>query len=223
MVYSGAWGKLMHEQNQKQKISWHCPFKWIWIWIWIWVQGFDDKLLKKKKILQKIFLHLLLIKKLQFILFLGLSKGRPSYRRSLQASKENIQHPLQNLNLLTVFNSSGPVVNHKKIGSKCHIFTRSANLKNYLRSAELLFADTPPLFIIYVQLKLPRSCSWATTTRSGGKDVSFTVPITPPPPAPTKLGRMPVRPRTLTISLCGHSRKSRDQAHSWFHRALWNT
>ncbi len=28
MVYSGAWGKLIHEKNQKQKISWHCPFKW---------------------------------------------------------------------------------------------------------------------------------------------------------------------------------------------------
>ncbi len=29
MVYSGAWGKLIHEKNQKQKISWHCPFKLI--------------------------------------------------------------------------------------------------------------------------------------------------------------------------------------------------
>jgi hypothetical protein len=27
MVYSGAWGKLIHEENQKSKISWHCPFK----------------------------------------------------------------------------------------------------------------------------------------------------------------------------------------------------
>ncbi len=27
MLYSGAWGKLIHEKNQKQKISWHCPFK----------------------------------------------------------------------------------------------------------------------------------------------------------------------------------------------------
>ncbi len=24
---SGAWGKLIHEKNQKQKIAWHCPFK----------------------------------------------------------------------------------------------------------------------------------------------------------------------------------------------------
>ncbi len=28
MGYSGAGGKLIHEKNQKQKISWHCPFKY---------------------------------------------------------------------------------------------------------------------------------------------------------------------------------------------------
>ncbi len=27
MGYSGAGGKLIHENNQKQKISWHCPIK----------------------------------------------------------------------------------------------------------------------------------------------------------------------------------------------------
>ncbi len=27
MQYSGAGGKLIHQKNQKQKISWHCPFK----------------------------------------------------------------------------------------------------------------------------------------------------------------------------------------------------
>jgi hypothetical protein len=27
MVYSGSWGKLIHEENQKSKILWHCPFK----------------------------------------------------------------------------------------------------------------------------------------------------------------------------------------------------
>jgi hypothetical protein len=26
MVYSGSWGKLIHEKSQKQKISWRCPF-----------------------------------------------------------------------------------------------------------------------------------------------------------------------------------------------------
>ncbi len=27
MLYLGTWGKLIHEKNQKSKISWHCPFK----------------------------------------------------------------------------------------------------------------------------------------------------------------------------------------------------
>ncbi len=27
MQYSGAGRKLIHQKNQKQKISWHCPFK----------------------------------------------------------------------------------------------------------------------------------------------------------------------------------------------------
>jgi hypothetical protein len=27
MGYSEPGGKLIHEKNQKQKISWHCPFK----------------------------------------------------------------------------------------------------------------------------------------------------------------------------------------------------
>ncbi len=30
MEYSGAGGKLIPEKNQKQKISWHCPFKWFY-------------------------------------------------------------------------------------------------------------------------------------------------------------------------------------------------
>ncbi len=30
MGYSGAGGKLIHEKNQKQKISWHCPFQGGW-------------------------------------------------------------------------------------------------------------------------------------------------------------------------------------------------
>ncbi len=29
MVQSEAWGKLIQEKNQKQKISWHCPFKFL--------------------------------------------------------------------------------------------------------------------------------------------------------------------------------------------------
>ncbi len=27
MLLLGAWGKVIHEKNLKQKISWHCPFK----------------------------------------------------------------------------------------------------------------------------------------------------------------------------------------------------
>ncbi len=27
MLLSGAWGKVIHEKNLKQNISWHCPFK----------------------------------------------------------------------------------------------------------------------------------------------------------------------------------------------------
>ncbi len=36
-VYSGAWGKLIHVENLKSKISWHCPFNahycgWFYTW-----------------------------------------------------------------------------------------------------------------------------------------------------------------------------------------------
>jgi hypothetical protein len=32
MVYSDAWGKLIHEKNHKSKISWHCPInRPIWL------------------------------------------------------------------------------------------------------------------------------------------------------------------------------------------------
>ncbi len=30
MGYSGAGGKLIDKKNQKQKISWHCPFKYVY-------------------------------------------------------------------------------------------------------------------------------------------------------------------------------------------------
>ncbi len=29
MEYSGAGGNVIHEKTQKQKISWHCPFKFL--------------------------------------------------------------------------------------------------------------------------------------------------------------------------------------------------
>jgi hypothetical protein len=41
MVYSGAWGKLIHEKNQKQKISWHCPFNVIKTYYMLKCKQFD--------------------------------------------------------------------------------------------------------------------------------------------------------------------------------------
>jgi hypothetical protein len=51
---------------------------------------FDD--LKLKKIYSWKFNFYFLDKKIAINLSLGLHKGRPSYRRSLQPSKENIQY-----------------------------------------------------------------------------------------------------------------------------------
>jgi hypothetical protein len=36
-IYSGAWGKLIHEKNQKSKISWHCPFKLSLAWTKLYI------------------------------------------------------------------------------------------------------------------------------------------------------------------------------------------
>jgi hypothetical protein len=33
-LFSGAWGKTIHENNLKQQISWHCPFKKIYRFPW---------------------------------------------------------------------------------------------------------------------------------------------------------------------------------------------
>jgi hypothetical protein len=52
----------------------------------IQIQGFDDQKLGKFTAEKNIFL----IKKITFYLSLGLHKGRPSFRRSLHISKENI-------------------------------------------------------------------------------------------------------------------------------------
>ncbi len=32
MVWSGAWEKLIHEENLKSKILWHCPFYTKWLY-----------------------------------------------------------------------------------------------------------------------------------------------------------------------------------------------
>ncbi len=39
MLLSGAWGKVIHEKNLKQKISWHCPFKWAWHTRRVWAEN----------------------------------------------------------------------------------------------------------------------------------------------------------------------------------------
>jgi hypothetical protein len=52
----------------------------------IQIQGFDDQ---KYKVGKKLEIFLI---KIASYLSLGLHKGRPSYRRSIKPSKENIQH-----------------------------------------------------------------------------------------------------------------------------------
>jgi hypothetical protein len=61
------------------------------------IQGFGDQ--KLGKIYSWIIFF---ISKIAIYLSLGLQKGCPSYRRSLQSSKENIQH-FKTLNFLTLF------------------------------------------------------------------------------------------------------------------------
>jgi hypothetical protein len=51
-------------------------------------QGSDDQKFKKKKN----YIWIYFSSKTAIYLSLGLPKGRPSYRRSLQPSKENIKH-----------------------------------------------------------------------------------------------------------------------------------
>jgi hypothetical protein len=67
------------------------PIHWIRIWIqhfkWIRIRiRFDDQNWRK------FLFYLFFLSKILIYLSLGLRKGRPSYRRSLQPLKENIQH-----------------------------------------------------------------------------------------------------------------------------------
>ncbi len=86
-------------------VPWHCHpvfrIRLYWVRIWIQhfrlstdpdpirIQGFDDQKLEKftAEICKKN-----VISEIAIYLSLGLHKGRPSYRRSLQPSIENIQH-----------------------------------------------------------------------------------------------------------------------------------
>jgi hypothetical protein len=54
------------------------------------IRGFDDQ--KLKKYTAEKFIYIFFGSKIAIYFFLALYKGRPSYRRSLQPSKENIQH-----------------------------------------------------------------------------------------------------------------------------------
>jgi hypothetical protein len=54
------------------------------------IQGFDDQKLKKKTQLK--FFSLFFEQKLQFTFTQAFPKGRPSYSRSIQPSKEDIQY-----------------------------------------------------------------------------------------------------------------------------------
>ncbi len=62
------------------------------------IQGFDDQKLRKKYTAEKNYFF----SKIVMYLSLGLLNGHPSYRRSLQPSKENIQH-FKIWNLFTFF------------------------------------------------------------------------------------------------------------------------
>ncbi len=69
-------------------------------WIRIQIQGFDDQKMKGKNTAEN-FLTLFW-SKIAIYLSPGLHKGRPSYRRSLEPSKENNQH-FKRWNSLAVF------------------------------------------------------------------------------------------------------------------------
>ncbi len=64
------------------------------------IQSFDNQKLKKKITLQLKNLFIFLGSKIAIYVSLGLHKGRPSYKRNLQPSKENI-HQLKTWNFFT--------------------------------------------------------------------------------------------------------------------------
>ncbi len=66
------------------------------------IQGFDDQKLKKK-ITARAAINNFFGSKITIYLSLGLHKRRPSYRRSLQLSKEKEHPALQNMKFLNFF------------------------------------------------------------------------------------------------------------------------
>ncbi len=60
----------------------------LWVRIRFRIQGFDDQKLKKIQLEKNLFFR----SKIAIYLSLDIRKGRPSFSRSLQPSKEIIQH-----------------------------------------------------------------------------------------------------------------------------------
>ncbi len=79
----------------------------LWIWIyWIRIQHSSESRFGSKYSWKKLSFF---IKKIAIYLSLGLHKGRPSYRESLQPSKENIQH-FKTWNFSTFFYFCGSIL-----------------------------------------------------------------------------------------------------------------
>ncbi len=82
--------------------AYRIPSSWCLVFTFdnrILIQGFVDQKTEKEIQLKK---FIFFWSKIAIYLPLGLHKGLPSYRRSLQPSKENIQH-FKKLNLLTFY------------------------------------------------------------------------------------------------------------------------
>ncbi len=94
--------------------------------------GFDD--LKFKKIYSWKLNFLFSWSKIAIYLSLGLHKGRPSYRRSLQLSKENIKH-FKTWKFCTFFYFCGSLL-PSWIRIRIRIYgTSNPNLRNFLLSS----------------------------------------------------------------------------------------
>ncbi len=81
MLLSGTWGKVIHEKNLKQKISWHCPFKQLFSICSTFTEVLKSKIAgenifhkslvkrREEKASSSSFLHTLVMSFVQFIIF----------------------------------------------------------------------------------------------------------------------------------------------------------
>ncbi len=125
-------------------------FKWIRIRIRIQIQGFDDQKLEKYSGNFVFFFWSKIERK-------GLHKGRPSSRRSLQPSKENIQH-FNRWNLSTVFYFFGPFLRswiriRIRIQGPHWIRIKSGSTTLAKSVRELLTRHLPPPLILQLSIK----------------------------------------------------------------------